>query len=175
MLRLERHSFAWTNLGNVLRELEDLEEATKCHRRALSLTPHRPRANYNLAVTLQTAEQHEEAQRYYELAIEHHRKEPQQGFDVSRAHSNLGVTHQAQGRLDEAARSFEEALALSPSMRSASLNLCNVKLPLSGYEEAIRCFDALLARDGDFDKAVSSAAGVHHLAQNLEKASELYR
>ena len=43
---------AWNNLGVLLTEIERLEEACECFRRALAADPANPMTQYNLADTL---------------------------------------------------------------------------------------------------------------------------
>lgn len=46
------HTFAWANLGNVQRELREVDAAIVSHRYAVSLLPTRARHWYNLGVSL---------------------------------------------------------------------------------------------------------------------------
>jgi tetratricopeptide (TPR) repeat protein len=77
--------------------------------------------------------------------------------------------------MEEAARAFTAALEKDPAHRAASLNLCNVLLPLRGASEAIACFKKLVHRDPNFVQATSAAAGVLHLENHHEEAAFLYR
>ena len=145
------HAFAWANLGNLLKERGELQRAVKCHERAYQLAPSRPRASYNLAVSLQTAGSYEAAAIMYRKAIEL----VEQGLGnltLSRVHSNLGVCLQGLGQLEEAAEQYALAKKHEPELRSANLNYCNIMLPLKGSEAAVGCFSSLLSRDPEFEQ-----------------------
>jgi predicted TPR repeat methyltransferase len=168
------HVFSWANLGNLLRTRGDIQRAISCHERAYQLSPQRPRSSYNLAVSLQTANKYQAAFIMYTKAIELF----DQGLgdlDVSHARTNLGVCLQGLGQLEEAIEQYALAKKLRPDLRSANLNYCNVMLPLKGTDAAVGCFSALLDRDPAFEQALSAAAGVHHLADNLGAAAQLYQ
>ena len=168
------NAFAWANLGNMLRDRQDTQRAIRCHERAFQLSPGRPRSSYNLAVSLQTAGTYQAASVMYTRAI----SLVEQGLgelDLSRVHTNLGVCFQGLGQLDQAVEHYALAKKLRPGLRSANLNYCNVMLPLKGADAAVGCFSALLDRDPSFEQALSAAAGVHHLSDNLGAAAQLYQ
>jgi len=168
-----RHAFAWANLGNLLRN-QNTPRAIRCHERAYQLSPQRPRSSYNLAVSLQTDSKYLAASIMYKQAI----SLGEQGLgdlDISRAHTNLGVCFQGLGQLEEAVEQYALAKKLKPDLRSANLNYCNVMLPLKGSDAAVGCFSSLLDRDPAFEQALSAAAGVHHLSDNLGAAAQLYQ
>jgi len=177
------HPFAWANLGNVLRDRGEGEEALECHLKARQLTPDRPRSAYNLGISLHGEGFYEAAEREYKHAIQltgdsSAMVETIKGhmvLDLARVYSNLGVSYQAQGRLEEAAGAFDAALGHSAHNRAASLNLCNVLLPLRGAPEAIACFKDLVHRDPEFTQALGAAAGVFHLENHHREAASLYR
>jgi tetratricopeptide (TPR) repeat protein len=127
-----------------------------------------------LAVSLQTDSKYLAASIMYKQAI----SLGDQGLgdvDISRAHTNLGVCFQGLGQLKEAVEQYALAKKLKPDLRSANLNYCNVMLPLKGSDAAVGCFSSLLDRDPAFEQALSAAAGVHHLSDNLGAAAQLYQ
>ena len=59
----------------------------------------------------------------------------------------VGALLVEQGRLDDAAVSFEEALALAPELGDASVRLGNLRGRQGRFEEALTRYDAVLARE----------------------------
>lgn len=168
------NSFAWANLGNLLRDRRDTQRAIRCHERAFQLSSERPRSSYNLAVSLQTAGKYHAASVMYMRAISLV-EEGHGELDLSRVYTNLGVCFQGLGQLEQAVEQYALAKKLRPDLRSANLNYCNVMLPLKGADAAVGCFSSLLDRDPAFEQALSAAAGVHHLSDNLGAAAQLYQ
>ena len=61
---------AWNNLGVLLTEMERLEEACECFRRALAADPSNPMTQYNLADTLTDLGHHDEAVRHWKAYLQ---------------------------------------------------------------------------------------------------------
>jgi tetratricopeptide (TPR) repeat protein len=81
----------------------------------------------------------EEAEPYLRRAVE--------GQDDPISHYNLGLLLATTGRLDEARRSYEAALARDPAHADARGNLASVLVQLGRVDEATRQLIALVDRD----------------------------
>ena len=55
------NAWAWTSLGNALRDIRHLQSAIRCHRRAVAIAPSVPALTANLGLALAAANRHEEA------------------------------------------------------------------------------------------------------------------
>ena len=60
---------AWSNYGNVLKELDELEESLVAHRRALSLQPRNAAHHHHVGLTLRLMGRHDQAQWHFEQAL----------------------------------------------------------------------------------------------------------
>lgn len=140
---------ARVNLGNVLRELGQLDEAVAAYRNALALAPNLSEAHYNLAVVLRTQGNLEAARDAYRQAIA---LKP----DLLEAHCNLGNVSRELGRLDEAEASFRSGLSLAPSDPEIHNNLAAVLHDMGKSEEAVEFYAKAVALKPDFAEAVGN-------------------
>jgi hypothetical protein len=118
---------AHNNLGNVLQQQGELDEAVACHREAIRLKPNYAEAYNNLGVVLQRLGR-------LEHAILEGRRALQLRPNHPSAHNNLGMALRLLGKWDEAAAEFELALRLQPSYPDACLNLAMVRLVHGDFE-----------------------------------------
>ena len=145
------HAAALNNLGVVLADQQQVEEAIGHYRRALESEPEFADAHYNLANALRSRRALDEAVRHYREAL---RLEPEMtqalnnlgrsarlSGEIGRgdraipsrlvrlapasaeAHNNLGASLGLQGKLDEAIAEFREALRVDPGHARARENL----------------------------------------------------
>ena len=126
------------NLGTVLLDTGEMDEAVKAFMRALHLRPRYPEAALNLANTLARTGKAEEAANFYRAVL---------AFDPSNADaaSNLGVMLSQLGRLDEAVESYRQATQARPEHADAHYNLGNALLALGRAAEAIASYEAAIA------------------------------
>ena len=111
-------SLAFSNLGNVLRELNRLVEAADAYRRAISLNPKFAAAHNNLANALNKQDRLDEAIAEYRHALQ--LLEPPQ---YAEARNNLGNALKDMGRLDEAIATYRQALMQNPNLPECQSNL----------------------------------------------------
>jgi protein O-mannosyl-transferase len=173
---LDRNPDCWLahgNLGNLLFDRGQIDEAFAHYQKALAIKPDYPEAHYNLGILLESRGEVDAALAQYTRALE---IQP----DYAAAHNNVGIVLESRGALDAAVAHYKRALELDPDNAVAHNNLGNA---LSGrgeseaaiveYERALQiapdyaeCHDNLgiaLARRGQAD-----AARAH-----FEKAVEL--
>lgn len=162
------------NLGRVLYDQKNLEEAEACFRRALVITPHDYRAHYNLASVLWAREKTDDAKRHFQEALKlknddpsvhlalgpllqdqhalgeaefHYRRAIELNPASAAAHNNLGVVLRAQGKLSDACEAFREAVRIDPQMIGAKNSLATVLGERGKTDEALACFQEVLALD----------------------------
>lgn len=103
------------NLGVILREAGQLEEAVSAYREAIELQPDYTEAHGNLGVALKDLGRAEEALAPLERAIE-------LSPDFAGAHSNLGNALHELGCWEEARAAFDRAATLAPTDPSVYFN-----------------------------------------------------
>jgi serine/threonine-protein kinase len=138
-------------LGVVLHQAKQWDEALTCYRVALALRPQAGAVHNDLANALQLRGQLGEAVSHYEEAL---RLDPQ----LAPAHNNLAVALEKKGRWDEAVRHYEEALRLDPNDPLAHNNF-GVALKSRGrVAEAVRHYEEALRLDPRYASAHNNLA-----------------
>ncbi|GMH53117.1 hypothetical protein TrLO_g6632 [Triparma laevis f. longispina] len=129
---------AYSNLGNSLKELGDINGAIQFYLKAIKIKPRFPDAYNNLASSQMQLGNTEEAISTFQMALTLNPR-------LVDAHSNLGNLFKAQGRLEEAKKSYLEAIRIRPDFAIAWSNLAGVfntmgerQTAIEYYKEAIR-------------------------------------
>lgn len=91
------------------------------------------------------------------------------------AHSNLGNALEALGELERAARSYREALALSPDFADALVNMASLHARRGERDEAIACYRRGLALQPNQPAAHSNLGNLLRDAGRREEAAAAYR
>jgi tetratricopeptide (TPR) repeat protein len=126
------------NLGIVLRDQGETDQAITHYRQAVALRPSYAEAHYNLGRLLVQKGQLDDAIAHYEKALEINPADAE-------AHNNLGVTLFQNGRVDDAIVHYEQALEIRPDYADASCNLANALLSKGDLDGAITRYLACLA------------------------------
>lgn len=133
-----RFAEAYSNLGNALKELGDVDGAIQFYVKAIRLKPRFCDAYNNLASAHMQVGQPQEAVEAYQMALV---LQP----SLVDAHNNLGNLCKMQGMLEEAKRCFLEAIRIQPQFAVAWNNLAGVfkeegrlDTAVAYYREAIR-------------------------------------
>jgi tetratricopeptide (TPR) repeat protein len=116
---LAKNPNAWlahNNLGSLLRQANQTEDAIGHFEQALRIKPDFAEGHYNWGVTLARINRTPEAIEHYEQAL---RINP----DFAEVHYNLGVALAESGRIPEAMEHWEQALRLKPDYAEAHFNL----------------------------------------------------
>jgi tetratricopeptide (TPR) repeat protein len=142
---------AQINLGQILFERGQLEEAIACFRKALEIHPGLAEAYNDLGNTLLKQGRAEEAITDFQKALS---ARP----DFADAWDNLGVALLRQGRTAEAKAHFQRALELRPDCAEAHNNLGNLLLQEGQTDAAISRFRQALDILPDFAEANYSLA-----------------
>ena len=110
---------AYSNLGNALKELGDLDGATDFYLKAVKIKPRFPDAYNNLATCYMQKGEIEDAIKTFGMALTLNPR-------LVDAHSNLGNLYKAMGKLCEAEKSYLEAIRMKPDFAIAWSNLAGV-------------------------------------------------
>jgi protein O-GlcNAc transferase len=128
----------YSNLGNALKELGDVEASLQFYLKAIKLKPRYSDAYNNLASAYVQLGRSQEAIETYQMALVI-------SPGLIDAHSNLGNLYKAAGELEAAKKCYLEAIRIKPDFAIAWNNLAGVfkdegqiTTALSYYKEAIR-------------------------------------
>ena len=161
----ENNSQMHNNLGNVLAERGDLEEAISHYTKAIKINPNYGEAQINLGVALAKRGKLEDAIRHYSAALRLKPNSPE-------LHNNLGVALFGQGNTPGAIHHYLVAVQLKPDYAEAHNNLGNALAQQerlaeaedhysqalkirADYPEAHNNLGVALARQGKFHEAIT--------------------
>ena len=146
---LQKNPRCWMahyNLGIVLSEQGEADQAIDHYRRAVALRPDYAEAHYNLGRLLVEQGQLDDAIAHYERAAAINPADAE-------AQNNLGVTLFGIGRADDAIAHYQKALEIRPDYAEASCNLANALIAKGDFDGAIARYTACLAAIPDQEEA----------------------
>ena len=135
-----RDATAQYNVGTILLEQNEPQQAAEYFRRAIALRDNYPQAHHNLGAALEALGRHDEATRQFERAVE---LEPRYAM----GHVKLGITAMNAGRIVEAKQEFKQALQWQPNDADAHRALARLLLNEGELDDAIRHARAAIAAD----------------------------
>ncbi|MBT4097191.1 MAG: tetratricopeptide repeat protein [Gemmatimonadetes bacterium] len=153
------------NLGKVLLEQGQYEEAIEATMAGLNLNPGLARGHYNIATASLHLRRLEQAIASFERALE---IDPQ----MMEAWNNLGNTYKELGRYQEAVEAYRHALTVRPS-RSIYHNLGSTFLAASLYDSAAIYFDKALRLQKQTESAGGGRETYIGLARSLRRGQRL--
>jgi len=168
---LEKNPHCWMahyNLGIVLSEQGEADQAIDHYREALTLRPDYAEAHYNLGRLLVGKGQLNDAIAHYERAAAINP-------DDAAAQNNLGVTLFGIGRADDAIAHYQKALEIRPQYAEASCNLANLLIAKGDFNGAIARYTACLAVIPDQEEAQYNLASALLRTGRTEEAIVEYQ
>lgn len=106
---------ALNDLGNLLVESGEPEQAEETYRQAMAVDPGRPEPPFNLALLLAAQHRRREARRVLKALLEDHP-------DHAWGHYQLGTLRHGAGKRGKALQSYREAFRLDPSLSDPRRN-----------------------------------------------------
>jgi len=134
------------NLGVVLNDLGQFDEAENRYRRSLEIKPDFAEAHYNLGILFRERGRFDDAIASYRQAL---KCNP----DYAVAHGNLGIVLHDLGRLDDAVESYQRALKINPKAAEIHFNHGNALHSLGQIDGAIKSYRCALKVKPDFAEA----------------------
>lgn len=158
---------AHNNLGNLLSERGELDEALPHWREAVRIDPNRGEIHGNLGGAAMAQGRLEEAEAHYREAL---RLAP----DSARERMNLGVVLVARGRPSEALPEYLESLRLAPGNPTVYNDLGVALAALGRDADAIEAYRAALGYDPGNVRALNNLGLALTSANRLDEAVEHY-
>ena len=160
----ENNYLAHNNLGAVLEEIGDLEEATVHYSEAVRIKPDYAVAHNNLGEIKARQKMPKEAMSHYYQAL---KSKP----DYAKPYNNLGIELAKQGKLQEAVFYLSRALEIEPSYADAHCNLGAVLARQGKMDEAMTHFSEALRIDPNFARAYNNLGEAFVRQGDLDKAA----
>lgn len=129
-LSAQKENAAITN-GNNLYKKNNFAQSAAEYKKALSLAPENPVANYNLGNAAFKANDYEAALNSYDAAIKNGKDKP----GMEQAYYNQGVAYSKQKKLAESIQAWKNALKLEPDDNEARENLQKALLEKKKQDE----------------------------------------
>jgi len=150
------YGLAYTNLGNIYLQQNQVRLALQTHSVALQYRERDARAWYNVAVCHHRLGQLSEAKRHYAKALS---LQP----DYANALYNLALAEQDNHELGAAAGHYTELLALDPAHVDGRVNLCNVLLAQQlDFAVVEKCYRDTLSLFPNHAKTAVNLASLYH-------------
>jgi tetratricopeptide (TPR) repeat protein len=196
-----KSGIAYSNKGNVLRELGRFEDAILCYDKAISLMPKYHEAHNNKGNALQELGRFEDAVLCYDKAISlmpnYHEAYNGKGnalqeldrfedavlcYDKAislmpnyhEAYNGKGLVLLKIKRPKESILCFDKAISLMPRYHEAHNNKGNALQDLSRFEDAILCYDKAILIMPNYHEAYTNKGGALRLALNYCGAINSY-
>ncbi len=161
------YAAAYSNSGNVLKELTRLDDALSYYDKAIELNPNYVEAYSNRGITLHNLNRFDEALKSFDQAI-------LLNSNYAEAHFNKGITLHKLTRFEEALASFHVVIVLDVNYVEAYYNQGNAFHELKQFEDALRSYDQAIVLRPQYADAFYSRGNAFYALKRLEQALSSY-
>ena len=161
------YAAAYSNSGNVLKELTRFDEALTYYGKAIELNPNYVDAYSNRGITLHHLNHFDEALKSFDQAI-------LLNSNYAEAHFNKGITLHKLTHFEEALASFQVVIALDVNYVEAYYNQGNAFHELKQFEDALRSYDQAIVLRPQYADAFYSRGNAFYALKRLERALSSY-
>jgi tetratricopeptide (TPR) repeat protein len=168
---LARNPDCWmacNNLGFILTQKGEVEEAMAQFQKALQLHPDYAQAHNNVGTALLQQGKVDEAMAQYQEALE---SDP----DNAETRYNLGNALLQQGNVDGAIAQYQKALQVNPDYAEAHNNLGNALFKYGDVDGAIAQYQKALRINPDYAEACYNLGDIFHQTGRTEEAIAYYQ
>ena len=145
------HMQALNNLGNVLEQLREYQEAINCYEKTIGIDPNFAGGHNNIGIIFKTLGDNHKAITFYEKAIE---IDP----NYTAALYNLGVVLQELREDEKAKNYYKKAIEIDPNYSKALNNLGVIFKDLGEYLKAKDCHEKAIKINPNFAEAYYNLA-----------------
>jgi len=164
----ENNTLAHNNLGAILDQKGQMDEALRQFQEALRLKPDHAEAHNNLGLALAKKGQMDEALRQFQEAL---RLNP----GHADFHDNVGNALARKGQIDEAIRQFQEAIGLKPDYPWAHNHLGLALVRQGQVDQAIRQYQEAIRLKPDYAEAHNNLGAAFDKQGQIDEAIRQYR
>jgi len=162
------NAIIYNDLGNLLQEREQFDEAINCYQKAIELNPKFPGAYFNLGETFQNKGRLEDAMDCYKRVIELYPEFPGTYY-------NLGNIFEDKGLFDEAVTHYKKTIQLDSHHAMAHYTLGNVFQKMKHIDKAIEYYQNAIQIDPNFAEAYNDLGISCREKGQLDEAVSYYR
>lgn len=133
--KLPHDAQCWYELAAFLSSHRSLGQAAHCFSRAYEIDPNYPRVKANFGIALLNVGQFEQASQLLKLSLD----EAEDDIDKAHLLNRLGEAQMSSGSLDEAFKSFDQALSINDQDYSTMANMASLLCRQNQGQEALEC------------------------------------
>ena len=154
--------------GACFEGLEQLDEAIKSYKEAISIDSKNFKAYFNIARVMEQLDRFEDALDFYKKSLKINSK-------FAEAHNNLGNLMREMSFLDEARKSFETAISLKPEYVEALFSLSLIFQELGLLHEEVECLNKVTKLKPKFINAFNNLGVALKGLNNFSDAIEAFK
>lgn len=142
----------YTNKAALFADIDRLDEAEACCKKAISLDPTCCHAYETMGVVMRRSKRPAKAISYYNEAVRLY--EPAEGTNrtLARLYSNMGTAMVDLDRLEDSVRCYDESIKVDPSYATAYHNKGASLQQMGRLDEATQCMMTAIMLNPDFEE-----------------------